>query len=251
MKTGILVQTITKISLRIKSAIAPELRHAQSIYEDVLMGLSKGRDAWLDIGCGHNLLPEWRLQAEKDLVENCDLIAGIDANFSSLKKHRTISKKIMGDASSLPFKAETFDLLTANMVVEHLDNPSLQMRQIARVLRPGGLFVFHTPNLFGYATILARLIPEFLKFRIIYLLERRREDDIFKTFYKLNSRAGIIRLAGENSFRVKEIKMITSLASSAIIPPFYFFELMWIKILATKLFRPLRTNIIAILQKQD
>ncbi|HMS50273.1 MAG TPA: class I SAM-dependent methyltransferase [Candidatus Saccharibacteria bacterium] len=51
---------------------------------------------------------------------------------------------IQGAATELPFRSETFDLLTANMVFHHLDNVSLAsaLDRMYEVLKPGGTLFF-------------------------------------------------------------------------------------------------------------
>ena len=44
-------------------------------------------------------------------------------------------------AESLPFRSETFDLVTAMGVLHHIPDPELAIGEINRVLRPGGRFV--------------------------------------------------------------------------------------------------------------
>jgi SAM-dependent methyltransferase len=61
------------------------------------------------------------------------------------------------------------------MVVEHLDNPDEQFREIGRILKSKGVFLFHTRNAFGYGVILSKVVPEWLKGKLIYLLEGRAE----------------------------------------------------------------------------
>jgi SAM-dependent methyltransferase len=48
---------------------------------------------------------------------------------------------------TLPFAAGSFDLVSANMVLEHLPAPEQVFQEIARVLAPGGKFVFLTRHL--------------------------------------------------------------------------------------------------------
>jgi SAM-dependent methyltransferase len=45
------------------------------------------------------------------------------------------------------FAAESFDVITAFHVIEHVPSPSTLCRQVLRVLRPGGLIVVETPNI--------------------------------------------------------------------------------------------------------
>ena len=238
-----------KIYGSLEKLIAPKLRYASYEYEDTLKSeVGKGTE-WLDIGCGHHLLPWWRAEQEKALVASCRSITGIDADIPSLSKHRTITRRVAGNIGRLPFADASFNLVTANMVVEHLDDPEGQFREIARVLKPGGIFIMHTPNRLGYSTIAARLIPEFLKKRLVYLLEQRKGEDVFKTFYRANSQGDIQRVAEAAGLQAKQVKLIASSAKLVVIPPLVIFELLWIRLLMTRPFRSLRTNIIAILNK--
>ena len=242
---------LNNIYSSMKTIIAPELRYSQVIYERILKDNIQRHYNWLDIGCGHSLLPEWRSQAVKWFIDNSKQIIGVDNDFEALKKHQDISNRVRGDASYLPFKDNAFEFITANLVVEHFDDPETQFKEIARVLRPGGIFIFHTPNSLGYFTMLGRLFPDFLKRWLILLLEGRKDEDVFKTYYNANSEKSINKLARRTGFSIRDIKMITSSAEFAVIPPLAFIELVWIRILMTKTFRPLRTNIIAVLKKSD
>ena len=115
-------------------------------------------------------------------------------------------KNVGVSISQIPLRDNTFDLITANMVVEHLDDPVRQFQEILRVLKPQGLFIFHTPNVYGYTTLASILIPDFLKGKLVYLIQGRKEEDIFKTFYRANSSSKIRYLAGTTGFTIEEIK---------------------------------------------
>jgi SAM-dependent methyltransferase len=167
----------------------------------------------------------------------------------SLTKHQTLAHRLRGDIGKLPFADDSFDLVTANMVVEHLDRPEQQIRKIYRVLARGGGLIFHTPNKFGYSTPLARLIPEAIKDRLVYFLQRRAEEDVFPAFYRTNSRADIRRLAQRVGFRVLDIRLNCSSAQLIVIPPLVVFELLWLRALMSRSGRSLRPYLIAILEK--
>lgn len=46
----------------------------------------------------------------------------------------------------IPFPDEMFDVVFADNVMEHVDNPETVLREVARILKPGGLFLAKTPN---------------------------------------------------------------------------------------------------------
>ena len=53
-----------------------------------------------------------------------------------LKSDRPIS--VAGDLMRLPFADESFDFITCGWVIEHLPDPVPGLKEISRVLRPGG-----------------------------------------------------------------------------------------------------------------
>lgn len=242
-------QALYNIYWKIRSIIAPGLKYSQTIYEDVLSERCEKKLKWLDLGCGHHLLPPWRLEQEKTLIEKSKQVVGIDYDYLSLCKHKTIRNKVRGDIAKLPFADNTFDLTTSNMVFEHLDNPEIQLKEICRVLSNRGILIFHTPNKFSYTTLMARIIPEFIKEKLVYILEGRKAEDVFPAFYRINSRSEICKLAKLSGFNVIKLKLICSSGQFVILPPIVLFELIWIRFLMSKAGKSLRTNIIATLEK--
>lgn len=233
-----------------KKKIVPNLRYSQSVYEDVLNSAVASGVNWLDVGCGHHMLPQWRLEEEKKLFAKARSVVGIDYDFLSLTKHKTVSQKVQGTADSLPFKDNYFDVATANMVVEHLDNPRIQFAEISRVLKPNGIFIFHTVNETGYFAVMRKITPKVLVKKLAGLLDGRTSDDVFEVHYKANRAERIELLAQETGFEIETIKLISSDAVFARIPPLAVVELFWIRLLMRRSLRKLRTNIIVILRKK-
>lgn len=98
----------------------------------------------LDVGCGGGLLSNF-------LAKKGHTVTGIDLSESSLKvaKERDETKSvnyIRADALDLPFEEHSFDVVCAMDILEHVEHPDLLIAQAARVLKPGGLFFFHTFN---------------------------------------------------------------------------------------------------------
>lgn len=219
-------------------------------YENILRSHINAEDKWLDLGCGHNILPPWRSDIEKYITKHCcKMVVGIDYDIDSLKKHENISYKIRGNISELPFKDNSFDIVTANMVLEHVMDPESTFKEINRILKPHGIFIFHTPNIYGYKAILSRIIPDKMKRKLIFFLEGRKEEDVFKTYYRINNKRKIYYISNLSHFQIIEIRMCFSSLEFLFIPPLAAIELLWIRILLKKYLENFRTNIIAILRK--
>ena len=69
---------------------------------------------------------------------------------------------------NLPYKDQTFDCVTSVEGIEHIENPHLLIREIARVLKGGGHLVITTPNIMN------------IKSRLYFLLRSHFTD--FKHF---------------------------------------------------------------------
>ncbi len=98
----------------------------------------------LDIGCGAGFL-------SNSLARQGHQLTGIDLSSSSLKVAQTydITRKThyqQADACSLPFEQDQFDAVCAMDLLEHVEEPARVIAEASRVLKPGGLFFFHTFN---------------------------------------------------------------------------------------------------------
>lgn len=233
----------------LRGRIAPGVRYSQYAYEEALTPHVKPHVDWLDIGCGRALLPGWRAAQEQQLVAGCRSIAGLDYDLDSLRTNRSLRHRVRGDVVTLPFRDDAFDLVTANMVVEHLASPREQFLEVARVLRPRGVFLFHTPNTAGYGVQLGRLVPEGAKGKLIYWLQGRKEEDVFPTHYRANRERDIVELANGCGFDAS-VELVVSDAIFGMVPPVAFVELLWLRLLLTSRLRRLRPNIVAVLRRR-
>lgn len=234
---------------RVEQFVVPGLRSSQDSYADVLERHVRAQMAWLDLGCGHQILPVWHEARERALVSRARRVVGLDRVATALKQHQTIECRAVADIAELPFADERFDLVTANMVVEHLQQPTLQFEEVWRVMKPAGRFLFHTPNTLGYSTVLARLVPDGMKRPLIRAIEGRWSRDVFPTHYRANSRRVIERLARATGFETETIQLVDSAAEFIRFLPFAIVELVWIRLMRSARLRALRTNIIAVLRK--
>jgi SAM-dependent methyltransferase len=241
-----------KSYLRMERAIVPGRENPQNIYR---LSVEKhlGIDTiWLDLGCGHKLLPptlpdSTRLQ--RGMVERCRFVCGIDGDTASLKRNTILGNRASGDICSLPFRSGSFNLVTANMVVEHIENPPDILREIRRVLVPGGLLIIHTPNRKSYKIRLANAVPDRLKRLIIRHLQNRANEDVYPTHYRMNTLEEQERLARQNGFEVVESSMSQGPADSVMLGPLVLPELLLMKLLSSDRRAGGRSNIVTVLRR--
>ena len=235
----------------LEKRIVPGLRYSQYHYHQTLQCVVPVNCKWLDLGCGHQMFASWMTKEEQDIGGRASRLVGIDMDLEGLKKNGVIADRIFGDIEHLPLARQSFDLVTANMVVEHLRAPETVLGEVHRILRPGGLFVFHTPNRHALPASLASLFPRSIKNFLIRVLENRREEDVFKTFYRMNTSAQIVEHAQKQGFELVELKRVSTNAISQLIAPIAVLELIYLRILESKRFENLRSNLIAVLRKSN
>jgi 2-polyprenyl-6-hydroxyphenyl methylase / 3-demethylubiquinone-9 3-methyltransferase len=98
----------------------------------------------LDVGCGAGFL-------SNELAKQKMQVTGVDLSEESLcvaaKYDDTKSVHYQtADAYRLPFDDASFEVVTAMDFLEHVDRPGDVILEFSRVLKPGGLFIFHTFN---------------------------------------------------------------------------------------------------------
>ena len=131
------------------------------------------RQKVLDLGCGAGMLAN-ALALEGHLVH------GVDLSLKSLqvaKEHDVTQTVVYSPASalSLPYEDSTFDVTCAMDLLEHVEEPFQVIQEAYRVLKPKGLFFFHTfnRNLLSYLVIIKGvdwLVPNAPKNMHIYPL---------------------------------------------------------------------------------
>ena len=92
----------------------------------------------LDLGCG--------AKPYRAMFPQCASYVGIERP-GTLSRSRVVD--VWGDALVLPFASRSFDTVLCNEVLEHVPEPSHLFAEAARVLRPGGILLLTTPQVWG------------------------------------------------------------------------------------------------------
>ncbi|MBI5570690.1 MAG: class I SAM-dependent methyltransferase [Desulfomonile tiedjei] len=113
---------------------------------------------------------------------------------------------VQASGVSLPLRSQSVDLVVTDNVFEHLDEPLEMLAECRRVLKDGGAIVFLCPNGYGYIALISRLTPHW-----VHAMFKRRalgvaDEDTFPTYYRLNSKRAITRLAGQTGFEVNTLQ---------------------------------------------
>jgi ubiquinone/menaquinone biosynthesis C-methylase UbiE len=231
--------------------MVPNLKYSQTIYEETVREQVRDGARWLEAGCGHQIFPDWREREEQETVSRADLVVGVDLDFEGMKKHRTIERIVYSNLERLPFATESFDLVTCNMVVEHLADPKSVFKEFYRVLRPGGKVILHTPNALGYTTVAARMLPQTARVRLAGILENRPAEDVFPAHYRANTPARLHALLEEAGFQKDKMRLIATACALYFSRFLVFFELLYVRLTLLSALKNLRTNLLCVYAKPD
>jgi ubiquinone/menaquinone biosynthesis C-methylase UbiE len=230
--------------------VIPEVEYHQNRYARGLAEVVRPGCRWLDLGAGTSLHGGWIGPKAEDLAGRAELLVGCDMVETHLVQNRLLGGATVADATHLPFSDDSFDVVTANMVLEHLENPGRVFTEIARVLSPGGHFVFVTPNLHSPVVWAASIVMSgSLRKRLAHFVERRDEEHIFRTFYRANSRPAIQKLSDGAALRVEEIDTFNSYPFVRRLWPLIALEALWIKAISHGPLKAFTTNLFGVLEK--
>ena len=154
----------------------------------------------LDVGCGTGRLVKY-LNSYGFEAKGCDLY---DKALKIAKKINKINTIVKSDAGKLPFKNNSFDLITGISLIEHLSkkNGTLFIREARRILKRNGYIFLITPNFnsplrfilrekwFGYSD------PTHINFFTPLSLANLLKDYGFyspKFWFKINNHQGLVK----------------------------------------------------------
>ncbi len=153
-------------------------------YRAVEKRIAAGRPgvAVLDIGCGRgdNLRRLIRYGAD---------VCGVEPNEDRAREARSLAPVKVGVGESLPWEAESFDMIYISHVLHHAKDVDAVLRECFRCLRPGGvLFVIET-------------IEDSPLLRLARAIQPRWEDDDVLNRFRYD---GLLQMIRERGFELRQ-----------------------------------------------
>jgi methionine biosynthesis protein MetW len=118
------------------------VRFPRGLRQDTAVRLVRPGGRLLDVGCGRGAVASL-------LSERFEAVHGVDTDEEALAKaaERGVDvARVDLDREPLPFEEGYFDAVVSLDVIEHVLDPGTFVRELARVLRPGGKVYLATPN---------------------------------------------------------------------------------------------------------
>jgi ubiquinone/menaquinone biosynthesis C-methylase UbiE len=130
-------------------ALQPSAAARLKFVRETVKSINEDQLSFADLGCGAGMMlcevltmkPGWR-------GHGFDISPAAIRYAQDLSRHKGVAERASfrtGDIARLPFETESLDLLIASEVIEHMQEPAQAIRELARVLRPGGRLILTMP----------------------------------------------------------------------------------------------------------
>jgi SAM-dependent methyltransferase len=224
---------------------APGFVNGTAEFHDVCRESFPAGGRLLEIGAGPANLTSAFLAGLGTLV-------GVDVS-AEIGGNHALSGGAVFDGKMLPFGDACFDGCVSNHVLEHVADPAAHLREVARVLRPGGRYVFRTPNLHHYVGAASWLLPHAAHIVLAKWsrAQTRDDHDPWVTHYRANTRDAIERLAGATGLEMERLRLVEKEPSYGRASPILFYPMMVYERLvnSTERLAGLRSSIVAVLRR--
>jgi ubiquinone/menaquinone biosynthesis C-methylase UbiE len=179
---------------------------------------------------------------------------GVDVSSEVRSNVHLRSCAVVSSRDRYPFPDASFDLVVSNYVVEHVEEPRTHLREIGRVLKPGGYYLFRTPNLWHYVALISRATS----FRTHRLVANRLRNlspdshDPWPTVYAMNTPQAVCRFSAEAGLAVEQMELVEKEPSYGMVarPLFLAFMAYERLVNSSSLLAPFRANLFVALRRQ-
>ena len=159
----------------------------------------------LDAGCGRKT----RLAGYRDRIA---YLVGVDIDADAGAENQALDRFVVANlCEHLPFEDAQFDLVYANFVIEHLDEPQRALCEWRRVSRQGAALILLTSNRANPALAAASILPHRLRIFLKRAGAGEVERDVIPTRYAANTPSRLARLIAEAGFTPVEVSYVAGL----------------------------------------
>ena len=225
----------------------PSFRPGTPLFHDMCRRHIPDRARVLEIGPG-------RSNSTTSFLSSFTTVIGVDIS-EEARLNSALSDSYIYDGKSLPFAGACFDACVSNYVAEHLTSPEEHLAEIARVLRPGGVYCLRTPNMRHYIPLISRCLPHRLHLRWANPMRRLEGDvaDPFPTHYRLNTGRSLRNYSRRAGLEPIQITYVEAEPTYGRCHPLLFYPMMLYERLVntSNLLETFRMNILAVLVRSD
>jgi SAM-dependent methyltransferase len=158
------------------------------------LGAGRGRAALMEVSPYRK-----KLQLLRGRVKR---VIGVDIDPAVMSNPDIDEAHVIDPFGAWPIQDASIDVILCDHVLEHVAAPEEFVREINRVLKPGGWFCARTPAKWGYIGLGARLIPNALHVRFLAKLQpHRKAEDVFPVVYRLNTTSALNKYFGAQHWR--------------------------------------------------
>jgi SAM-dependent methyltransferase len=173
-------------------------------FYDRIRGLARPEHRVLNLGAGPTTLDATRT-LKGEVLE----IVGADIDPVVLD-NTEVNRGVLIREGKIDIPDAYFDLAFSDFVLEHVEHPSQFLNELYRVLKPGGSFLFRTPNKYHYVALVSRWTSHDFHLKVANRARELHQDahEPWPTFYRMNSRRSLRGLARAAGFETAELHMI-------------------------------------------
>lgn len=183
-----------------KSSIAHSFSiRRQRVYK-MLEGLKEGKV--LDIGCGPGIMVEhlvnkgiefYGVDLSKKMIEQCK------QNF----RHIPSAHFSVGRIEKIEFPDSFFDVVICMGVVEYIKNDKVAIKEMVRVVKPGGVIIITLPNKLSLYRLWGRRVYSNFTRLIKWIIRYKAEEAIIHREYTENAYCNLLK-----SFNLKIVDVV-------------------------------------------
>ncbi len=188
-------------------------------FYDWIRGAVKPTDRVLNLGAGPATgTPKRRLKGAVAEVVGADIDPLVLQNDE-------LDRAYLIENGRVPLEDNHFDVIYADWVLEHVEQPTQFLVEVHRLLKPRGIFFFRTPNTYHYVALVSRFTPHSFHTWVANPVRGLGRDthDPWPTRYRMNSSAALKSLAERATFSAVELRHIECQPSYLMFHPIPFF----------------------------